>query len=94
MKIFISQPMKDMSEQEIMVVRDNIVGVMESVIEDLELIDSFLKDKSTPLEMLGESIKMLSKADLVVFAPGWDNARGCIVEHTCCEQYDIPMIEL
>lgn len=48
----------------------------------------------TPLEYLGESIKYLSQADLAVFCPGWETARGCRVEHMCCQEYGVHIVEL
>ena len=43
---------------------------------------------------LGKSIEKLAKADLVVFTPEWDKARGCIIEHRCAELYKLPIMEL
>ena len=45
-------------------------------------------------EIEEESIKLLSEADIVIFAKGWEEARGCIIEHECCEKYGKHLIEL
>ena len=61
------------------------------------LIDSFIEGapaKATPLWYLGESIKLLGSADVVVFAPGWENACDCRIERRCAEEYGIPMLNL
>jgi hypothetical protein len=44
---------------------------------------------SHALEYLGESIKLLAKADIAYFASGWNDARGCCIEHECAEKYGI-----
>lgn len=42
---------------------------------------------------LGKSIEFLSKADYAYFAKGWENYRGCRIEHECAVQYGIKIIE-
>ena len=64
--------------------------------EDVEVIDSFFKDAphdAKPLWFLGKSIELLSTADVAYFAKGWDNARGCKIEHDCAVAYGINTIE-
>ena len=39
-------------------------------------------------------IEFLAKADVAIFAPGWQNARGCRIEHQCAEDYGIPVMEV
>lgn len=39
---------------------------------------------------LGKSFELLSTADVAVFAPGWNDARGCIMEHLACEIMALP----
>ena len=36
----------------------------------------------------------LSKADLAVFAPDWENSRGCRIERQCCNEYNICVCEI
>lgn len=47
-----------------------------------------------PLDYLARSIEFLAKADVAIFAPGWQNARGCRIEHQCAEDYGIPVMEV
>jgi len=47
-----------------------------------------------PVYCLGESIKLMEDADIAVFAPGWENARGCRIEHKICEEYNIYYMEI
>ncbi len=66
------------------------------MIGNFELIDSFIEDipnDATPLWYLGKSIEFLSHADLAYFIKGWENARGCKIEHLCAITYGIGVIE-
>ena len=94
-KLFISQPMKGKTDEEILAERaDAIRAAADLLGEEVEVIDSFFQgaDLTHPLEYLGESLKLLAKADIAYFAPGWNKARGCLIEHECAEQYDVPHI--
>ncbi len=98
MKVFISQPMRGKSDKEILSERKHMIKkVNEIATEKPEIIDSFFQDAPTeanPLWFLGESLKLLSKADIAVFAKDWQDARGCRIEHECCVQYGIKIIEM
>ena len=96
-KLFISQPMKDKANDEILKEREKaIADAIKYLGEDVEVIDSFFKDAphdAKPLWFLGKSIELLSTADIAYFAKGWDRARGCKIEHDCAVAYDIDVIE-
>lgn len=90
-KIFISQPMNGKTNEEIENKRDSIIDKLREN-ESVEIIDSFFKDKpyeASPLWYLGESIKLMSEADIVFFCNGWQTARGCQIEHDCALEYGI-----
>ncbi|MBQ8249080.1 MAG: DUF4406 domain-containing protein, partial [Clostridia bacterium] len=58
-------------------------------------IDSFLKNapvEANPLWFLGKAIQLLSEADVVYFAKGWEQARGCRIENNCARAYGIKLI--
>ena len=90
-KLFISQPMRDKTDEEIITERSNAIQAAKDALgEDVEVIDSFFVGTTlSPLECLGESLKMLAKADIAYFAPGWQEARGCKLEHACADAYGI-----
>lgn len=96
-KLFISQPMKGRSDEEI--INDHracIKYAKEMLGEDVEVIDSFFRGApadAKPLWYLGESLKLLAQADIAYFAAGWADARGCKIEHTCAAEYGVPIIE-
>ena len=79
-KLFISQPMKGKSDEEILAER-------EKAIQRAKEADA------KPLWYLGESLKLLATADVAYFALGWEDARGCKIEHTCALEYGIDVIE-
>ena len=91
-KIFISQPMKNKTDQEIGQERKEIIEKAEKQFGEIEVIDSFFKDAShdaKPLWFLGKSLELLSNADVIVLGKDWENARGCRIEHECAIQYGI-----
>ena len=95
-KLFISQPMRNKTNEEILAVREKAIKSAERELgEKVEVIESFLPDlfsKTHPLYCLGETLKLLSTADVVYFAKGWEEARGCKIEHTCAIEYDLPLV--
>lgn len=95
-KLFISQPMNGKTDKEILKEREIAIARAKEILEeDVEVIDSYFDtapNDVTPLWYLGESIKMLSKADIVYFAEGWESARGCKIEYKCAIAYGIQMI--
>ena len=98
-KLFISQPMRGLTDEEILKVREEIKNRAEKTIgEPLELINSFFEDypreinKYIPVWYLGKSIQMLSQADIVYFGSDWRNARGCKIEYEIVNAYGIEFI--
>lgn len=95
-KLFISQPMRGKTDEEILRERKEAIAAAERTLgEEVEVIDSFFgaSNMGHALEYLGESIKLLAKADAAFFARGWEKARGCKIERTCAEEYGIPVVE-
>lgn len=96
-KLFISQPMKGKTNEEILAERAKAVEIAESILgEKVEVIDSFFRNAPVevkPLWFLGKSLELLSTADVAFFAAGWEKARGCRIENQCALEYDIEVIE-
>lgn len=102
-KLFISQPMKDKTDEEILNERKEIIKKAYIISEEreLEVIDSFFGDdfktsdkKNVPLYFLSKSLEKLVEADIAIFASGWENYRGCRIEHAAAVEYGIKVISL
>ena len=92
MKLFISQPMKDKTNEEIKAERAKIINEVQEKFGEVEVIDSFFENAphdAKPLWFLRKSLELLSTADVAYFANGWENYRGCKIEHECAVQYGI-----
>lgn len=91
-KIFISMPMSGRTDDEIIAERNRIAKGIKEVYKDAEVIDGFtpgVPADANPIPFLGEAIKRLGDADMVVFANDWYNSRGCRIEYAVCEEYHI-----
>lgn len=98
-RLFISQPMKGKTDEEILAVREKAVASAKKILpdgEEVAVIDSFFQNAladARPLWFLGKSLELLSTADVAYFAKGWQDARGCRIENTCAIEYGIEAIE-
>ena len=99
-KLFISQPMRGLTDEEILKAREEIrIKAEKEIGEPVELIDSFVKEypgelnKTIPVWYLGKSIQFLSQADIAYFGGDWKNARGCKIEHEIAKEYGIDILE-
>lgn len=87
MKVFISQPMNGRKNEDIILER-NIIKKELLKYFDVQIIDTLFDfDDKPPIYYLGKSVEAMSEADLVVFAPNWENARGCRVEYRVAVEY-------
>ena len=101
MKVFISQPMSGFTDAEIVATRERIFGDYQAENPNAVLVDAYSEIKGKMGEyytyihpnvaMLGNAIMALAEADLIIFAPGWEKARGCRIEQKVATYYDIPM---
>ena len=96
-KLFISQPMRDKTDEEIIAERERAIeSAKKHLGDDVEVIDSFFKDAphdAKPLWYLAKSLELLSTADIAYFCKDWDKYRGCKIENTCAIEYGIDVIE-
>lgn len=97
-KVFISQPMRGLSEKEILSQRNEAIKIIKSDLEalgqDCEIIESYFEDYNPlagciPMKYLAKSIELLADADLLLCIGDWSNARGCKIEHDCAKAYGI-----
>ena len=92
MKVMISQPMRGKTEEQIRVERAELVEELE--LQGHEVIDTIFaeeppKESDAALFYLAKSIDAMSKIDGVVFMKGWENARGCKIEHDIAVAYGL-----
>ena len=99
-KLFISQPMRDKTNEQIEAERERPIKAAQNYVNaqigipegerKIEVIQSFFKGAphdAKPLWFLGESFKLLANADIVYFVKGWDNYRGCKMENKAAHEY-------
>lgn len=87
MKIFISQPMRGKTNEQIKEERAELVKELQE--QGNYVLDTIfdLGKSVSPIIYLAKSIEVLDKADAVVFMPGWESARGCVIEYEIALKY-------
>ena len=99
-KVFISQPMNGLSSVQIKRDRARTIKHLHDKgygPEEIAIIDSYIEENApdnvnSELWYLGRSLVLMADADMVIFAKGWKNARGCQMEFKCVQEYGIPHI--
>lgn len=101
MNIFIAQPMTGLPNESIENVRNKVIKLCQSEYGDITILDQFHlpddipEDYETSIEkqlyLLGRSIQILAKADVVVMPMDSKISKGCCVEHYICTTYGIPI---
>ena len=90
MKIFISMPMNGKTDEQI---RKDFEEKKKYLKEQWGfnpemVLDSIIGDGIANLvKYLAKSIDLMADADLVFFALGWEQARGCKIEHEVAVAY-------
>ena len=94
-KLFIAQPMRGKTDDEIKAERAEIIKKVTDEFGEVEVIDSFFENAphdARPLWFLGKSLELLSTADVAYFAKDWKDYRGCRIEHECAVKYGINIV--
>ena len=102
-KAMISQPMAGKTDQEIAEARERAIKVLED--KGFEPIDTWFTDEwysreqmdkrgiaQIPVYFLSQSIEGMSLCHAVYFCKGWENARGCKIEHEIAMEYGLEII--
>lgn len=96
-RLFISQPMRGKTDEEILAVREKAIqSAQKHFDEPVEVIDSFFQGApvdAKPLWYLAKSLELLATADVAYFAKDWEQYRGCRIENQCAVEYGIDVIE-
>ncbi len=91
-RLFISQPMSGLSIEKIKEDRQRGYEYFKSLKvtdKEIEVIDNMQEDAEDYIatDYLSTDIKLLGRADGVLFLKGWEDARGCKVEYLVAKYY-------
>jgi len=103
MKAMLSQPMAGKTDEEIIETRERAIKVLEeegySIVNTLFTDEWYSKEKmeergvvQIPLCFLAKSLENMSLCHAVYFCKGWQNARGCRIEHDAAVAYGLDII--
>lgn len=102
-KAMLSQPMAGKSEAEIIATREQVIRVLKErgyeVVNTL-FTDEWYSDKAMEergvvnilLCFLAKSLENMSKCHAAYFCRGWEQARGCQIEHAAAVAYGLEII--
>jgi len=102
-KIMISQPMRGFSEKEIVETRNRFLEYCKS--NNYKVINTYFADEwyskekmkdrgveQIPLCFLSKSIENMSLCNIAYFSKGWEEARGCKIEHDVAKAYGMEIV--
>ena len=102
-KAMISQPMAGKNEGEIIETRNRAIKVLKR--EGYEIVNTLFTDEwysdeamkergvvQIPLCFLAKSLENMSLCHAAYFCKGWENARGCKIEHDAAKAYGLKII--
>ena len=103
MKIFIAQKMTGLTDEQIEEKRNRIASacsryygddviILDQVHLEYDVPDDVTSDSGIGIYLLGRSLQILAKADLVVFDDDISTSKGSLVEEVETKTYNIPTI--
>ena len=103
MKAMLSQPMGGKTEEEIVATRERAISFLTE--KGYEVVNTLFTDEwysresmtargvvQIPLCFLAKSLENMSLCHTVYFCKGWENARGCLIEHEAAKAYGLEVI--
>ena len=103
MKAMLSQPMNGKTDEEIVSTRERAIKALES--KGYEIVNTLFTDEwysnesmkargvvQIPLCFLAKSLENMSFCHAAYFCAGWENARGCRIEHEAAKAYGLTII--
>lgn len=104
MRAMLSQPMAGKTNEEIVATRDR--AILELQKRGYDVVNTLFTDDwystesmrqrgvvQIPLCFLAKSLENMSLCDAAYFCKGWEQARGCRIEHDAAEAYGLTIIE-
>lgn len=102
-KAMLSQPMAGKTEQEIIETRERAIAALKA--QGYEVINTLFTDDwysdtamqergvvQIPLCFLAKSLENMSLCHAAYFCKGWEDARGCRIEHDAAKAYGLTVI--
>lgn len=103
MKAMLSQPMGGKTDEEIVTTREKAIAALTE--KGYEVVNTFFTDEwynrenmeargvvQIPLCFLAKSLESMAECHAVYFCKGWEQARGCRIEHAAAEAYGLDII--
>ena len=103
MKAMLSQPMAGKTDEEIIATRENAISTLKE--KGYEIVNTLFTDEwynrdamekrgviQIPLCFLAKSIENMSLCNAAYFCKGWENARGCRIEHDVAKAYGLTIL--
>lgn len=102
-KAMLSRPMAGKTNEEIVATREKAIKVLEEkgyqIANTLFTDEWYNKDKmaergvvNIPLCFMAKSLENMSLCHAAYFCKGWENARGCRIEHAAAKAYGLRII--
>ena len=102
-KAMLSQPMGGKTNEEIIAARERAIRVLRE--KGYEIVNTLFSDEwyskekmeergvvQIPLCFLAKSLENMSLCNAAYFCKGWENARGCRIEHEAAKAYGLDII--
>lgn len=103
MKAMLSQPMNGKTEEEIVETRERAISALKA--GGYEIVNTLFTDEwysneamkergvvQIPLCFLAKSLENMSLCHAVYFCKGWEQARGCKIEHEAAKAYGLKIL--
>lgn len=102
-KAMLSQPMAGKTDEEIVAAREKATADLEAM--GYEVVNTYFTDEwysdeamkergvvQVPLCYLAKSLENMSLCHAAYFCKGWDQARGCRIEHDAAVAYGLEVL--
>ena len=102
-KAMLSQPMAGKTDEEIVATRERAIAALEA--QGYEIVNTLFTDEwysqesmkergvvQIPLCFLAKSLENMSLCHAAYFCKGWENARGCRIEHEAAKAYGLEIL--
>lgn len=102
-KVMLSQPMAGKTNEEIVATRERAIKTLKE--KGYEIVNTLFTDEwyskdamaergvvQIPLCFLARSLENMSLCHAAYFCKGWENARGCRIEHEAAVAYGLEIL--